>query len=952
MDSRLIYVQTEYSFLSSMITINKLINKAKENNITVLGIADTNMFGVLEFYTECIKNNIKPIIGLEIHIGDSNIVLYAKNYKGYQNLCRISTIISENNLNMDILNNFNNDLICIVDINNKSIYSKLEKIYKDIYISYSNIEDKDDKYSNLIYLPKVRCFEKDKDYLIYLESIKEGKIIDNYKLCDIYPKNDYNNKLLNKIIDSISIEINKDESLLPIYKVNNQKLYLKELCIKGLNKRLNNNIPKEYLERLQYELDVINDMDYNNYFLVVWDYVKYARKNNILMGARGSSVSSLVSYSLGITDIDPLKYNLLFERFLNKERITMPDIDIDFDNAKRENIINYLIEKYGKKSCLKIVTFSHLSSKQVIRDISKVMGYESYKIDLLSKELDEKKDLIQNKEKLGIKKILEQDDKLNEIYNISIKLEGIKRHYSIHAAGIVISNKELDNYIPISLYSDGSYITGCSMNYLEDLGLLKMDILGLKTLSIIDNVLNKIGNINFIDIDLNDKKTFDIFKEGLLEGIFQFETPGLKKVIMELKPNNIDDLIAVVALFRPGPMDNIPSYIKRKENTEKTDYINDTLESILKPTYGIIVYQEQIMQIANKMALYSMGEADILRRAMSKKKLDILEEEEQKFINNSINNGYKKEEAKQVYDLILKFANYGFPKSHSVQYAILGYKMAYLKANYPYEFMSSILTSSIGNVNKTKVFVNECKKLNISIEQPDINKSFLEYVNIDNKIYYSLSMIKGIGTNLCKEIINERKKPFENFFDFVSRMADKINKEALTNLIYANCFRDFNYNKKTLVENIDSAYNYAYLVKDTDKKLVMLPEIIKYDEYSKEEVIEFEKNIFGYYLSNHPVTRYYNERNGTNTSNLESYFDRNIEIILYLEYKKSIDTKTNEKMMFINASDEYGECELVVFPKQYIKYFDINVPSIYKIIGKVEKRLSKYQIVVYEIIKM
>ncbi|HOZ54373.1 MAG TPA: DNA polymerase III subunit alpha, partial [Bacilli bacterium] len=744
----------------------------------------------------------------------------------------------------------------------------------------------------------------------------------------------------------------KDETLLPIYKISNQRLYLKELCIKGLNKRLNNDIPKEYMDRLEYELNVINDMGFNNYFLVVWDYVKYARKNNILMGARGSAASSIVSYSLGITDTDPLKYNLLFERFLNKERITMPDIDIDFDNAKREDVVNYLIDKYGKKSCLKIVTFSHLSSKQVIRDVAKVMDYESYKIDLITKEFDEKKDLLENKGKLNIKKLLEQDNKLDNIYNIAIRLEGLKRHYSIHAAGIVISNKELDNYIPLVLYSDGSYITGCSMNYLEDLGLLKMDILGLKTLSIIDNILNKVGNINFIDIDLNDKKTFDIFKEGLLEGIFQFETPGLKKVIMELKPNTIDDLIAVVALFRPGPMDNIPSYIKRKEHKEKIDYINDTLEGILKPTYGTIVYQEQIMQIANKMASYSMGEADILRRAMSKKKLDILEGEEEKFLTNSINNGYKKEEAKKVYDLILKFANYGFPKSHSVQYAVLGYKMAYLKANYPYEFMSILLTSSIGNVNKTKAFVNECKKMNITIEQPNINKSSLEYNILDNKIYYSLSMIKGIGTNLCKEILCERAKPFNDFFDFVSRMYEKIDKDALTNLIYANCFRDFGYNKKTLVENIDSAYNYAYLIKDTDKKLVMIPEIEVHDEYTKEELIEFEKNIFGYYLNNHPVTKYNTERNGINTSTLEQYFDKNIEIILNLEYKKSIDTKNNEKMMFVDASDEYGECELVVFPKQYITYFDIKVPAVYKVIGKVEKRLSKYQIIAYQIVKM
>lgn len=949
MDSRLIYVQTEYSFLTSTITINKLINKAKEDNIKVLGIADINMFGVMEFYTECIKNNIKPVIGLEVNINDINIVIYAKNYEGYKNLCRISTIVSENNFNIDVLKKYSSNLICFISISNMELYKKLKQIFSDIYLTYSVLAEKNDKYDNLVFLPKTRSFKDDSDSLVYLESIKKGRLINDYKIADIYQEKDYNNKLLNRILNDVNIEIMKDETLMPIYEVSNQKLFLKELCKKGLSKRLNNDIPNNYKERLEYELNVINDMGYNNYFLIVWDYVKYARKSNILMGARGSAVSSLVSYSLGISDTDPLKYNLIFERFLNKERITMPDIDIDFDNTKREDIINYLINKYGKKSCLKIVTFSHLSSKQVIRDIAKVLDYESYKIDMLTKALDEKKDLIQNKDSNDIKNLLE-DSKINEIYNISIKLEGLKRHYSIHAAGVVISNKELDNYIPLSLYSDGSYITSFSMNYLEDLGLLKMDILGLKTLSIIDEVLNKI-NINYNDIPLDDKNTFNIFQEGLLEGIFQFETPGMKKTILELKPTNIDDLIALVALFRPGPMDNIPSYIKRKEYKEKTDYINKDLEEILSSTYGIIIYQEQIMQIASKMASYSMGEADILRRAMSKKKLDILESEESKFISNSIKNGYSNKEAKEVYDLILKFANYGFPKSHSVEYAILGYKMAYLKANYKLEFMSTLLTYSIGNVSKTKTIINECKKLNISIEMPDINLSSLKYEILDNKIYYSISMIKGIGINLCKEIINERIKPFEDFFDFVSRMNEKISKEQITNLIYAECFRSFNYNKKTLIESIDTAYNYAYLVKDTDSKLVNKPEIIKETEFTKEELINIEKDLFGYYLSNHPVTKYNLDRK-VNTNNIDKYFDNNVEIILNLEYKKTIDTKTNEKMMFIDASDEYGNCELVIFPKKYNTYFDIRVPNVYKVIGKVEKRLSKYQIIVYEIIHL
>ena len=949
-----LWIKTDYSILSSLIKIDDLIKTLLDNNITACAISDDNLYGAIEFYNKCRKNNIKPIIGLEVNL-EYTVLLYAKNYHGYQNLCNINTLISEEKLNNDNLIKYLSDLVIVLPYEYKDKIDELKLHSEDVFIGYSNKDQYVSIEGNKVYINKTLTLNKDdNEYLKYLYKIKDEEYTSNEDVSLKLKTGVEQKKDTIYLSNLCDLEIPKQDNLLPIYNDNkdfNATKYLTDLCIVGLKKRFNNNVLKEYVDRLKYELDIIIKMEFVDYFLVVWDYVKYAKKNNIMVNTRGSAASSLVSYSLGITDIDPIKYNLLFERFLNPERITMPDIDVDFDAEKRDQVIRYVEEKYGKKKVSGIITFSNLLAKQVIRDLGRVLDISTYKIDNLVKYFDDKKDLNYQLGNINVKRILDDDKDLNKLYDIAIHLEGLKRHTSVHAAGIIISSKNLTDYVPLHLNVDGSYLCGYTMNYIEDLGLLKMDFLGLKNLTVISNVLDKV-DIKFNDIPLDDKKTFELFINDNVDGVFQFESKGMRNFVRELKPDNIDDLIAAVALFRPGPMENIPHYVARKHKKEKITYIHPDLEDILKDTYGIIVYQEQIMLLASKMAGFTFGEADILRRAMSKKKEEILISMKDKFIKKSIDKGYDEKVATDVYNLILKFANYGFNKAHSVSYAIIGYKIAYLKANYPMEFMCEILNSSIGVLGKTKSLINECKRLNVEIEKPDINISGCEYIIKDDKLVYPLSLIKDIGTLTARNIENERLEngEYKSYLDFVKRCF-KQGKNVMRSIILSGALDSFNITRKTMIENLDEALNYAELCMDLDEDSVLKPELKEYEEYSKDELTKYELEIFGFYISNHPTSKYITDKSIT-TKVLDKYFDRNIEMILYFERKNEIDTKTKEKMMFITASDSYGNIELVMFPKTYTKYFNIPIPGIYKITGKVEKRYSKLQIVLYDIIKV
>lgn len=963
-----LYIKTENSLLNSMISIDKLIDFAKKNNIKSLTITDNNMYGVMEFYHKCLENEIKPIIGLEVIIENKKIILYCLNYDGYKNLIKIATSQSDNTLNYEFLSIHSDNLLCIVPYNSINIYLKLECIFKIIYKGYKNLEERKKlEGTNLIYINEILYLNKiDSIYYKYLVGIRDGVILEKvnynnlnylYTLDEI--KKMYPNDLENnyKITDLCNVKLEFHLNLLPVYEFDeniSSYEFLRKLSFDGLNKIFGRDIEKKYIDRLNYELDVINKMGFCNYFLVVYDYVNFAKKSGILVGpGRGSATSSLVSYCLNITTIDPIKYDLLFERFLNPERVSMPDIDIDFEYDRREEVIDYCRKKYGIKKTAPIITFGTLGAKQVIRDVARVMDIDLDIVDTLSKLLDSKQNLKENYLKnKKIKDLLNINKDLFNLYKISTKLEGLKRHKTIHAAGVVISNCDLDEVIPLDMHSDNFYITGYSMEYLEEIGLLKMDFLALKNLSIITDVIKQINasekvNLSFDNIPLDDEEAIKIFYNGYTLGIFQFESKGMINFIKKLKPNCFDDIVSSIALFRPGPMQNIDTYIRRKHLEEKVDYIHPDLENILSSTYGIIIYQEQIMQIAVKLAGFSLGEADILRKAMSKKKSDILLSKKEDFIYRSISRGYSKEISTKIFDFILKFAEYGFNKAHSVSYAIIAYKMAYLKSHYKEYFMKSLLTYVMGSELKTKDYIYECKLTQTHLLTPDINISENEYLISNHSLRYPLSGIKGIGNSISSIIIEERKKSkYLDIFDFVKRIYGKnINEKILQILNHAGCLKSLGINEKTFDLNIDLIVNYGEIgsLLDDDSLKPVLNEV---PEYSSKELMKNEFEVFGFYLSKHPVTEYKIKYNTVNLTDINNYFDKNIEIIVCIDKIKTIQTKSNEEMCFITGSDEIINIDIVLFPKIYEMYKNIKLNDILKINGKVERRFDQYQIVV------
>ena len=940
-------VKTSYSFLKSLNDIKKMVSYCKEKGIEACAICDCNMFGVMEFYKECIKNDIKPIIGMELTIDNGFVILYAKNYAGYQNLTRITYAMQDTPISLDILRKYCSDLICVTNL---SI-----DFYDDIYYGYTNSKDRDLN-KKCVYVPEILCLEKDDiKYLKYLDLIKKNKKLKDKEPFLIHSNCyfdfnsiDYENAYEIASKCNITFEVNKN--LFPKYECKNAKEYLFNLAKNGLFKRFDGKVTKKYYDRLLYELDVIDKNNFNDYFLVVFDYVRYAKKSGILVGpGRGSAASSLVAYSLGITDVDPIKYNLLFERFLNTQRITLPDIDIDFEANRRDEVVKYVMEKYGYNRAVGIITFTTLASKQVLRDVARVYDIDTHTIDRLVKYVHNNYSLDTCLSNKNLLLYLKENPKIDEIYRVAMKLEGLKRQYSIHAAGIIIGGDILSNYIPIIKYGN-FYISGYSMEHLEELGLVKMDFLSLKNLDTILSITKKIPNVNLKEIDLNDKKTLSIYTNALTGGIFQFESVGMKRFLSKLKVNSFDDIATALALYRPGPMDNIDLFIARREGRERVDYIHPDLEDILKPTYGIIIYQEQIMQIVRKMASYSYGEADILRRAMSKKKESIILAEKPKFIKGCLDNGYDERTATEVYDLILKFANYGFNKSHSVSYAITAYKMAFIKTYFLKYFIAGILTNSIGNTGKINIYVNRARKSLIKILPPDINESSNKFYAGKDGIRCPLSIINGVGTSISNDIISERENgKFTDPIDFIVRMSNKgINKKTISSLIYARAI-NFGYNKNTLIQNLDTILNYADIAKDAGMIETLKPEIILYDEYDKNELISLELKTIGFYLTEHPASKYRDDSIIVNTSNISDFFDKRIFMIVMISRLKETTTKNNDVMAFIVGSDEFGEVDLTCFPDVYKKFNNIKVGNIVKIFGRVEKRYDKYQVIINNI---
>ena len=965
-----LYVKTDYSLLSSLIKVDNLIKKLKEYNITSCGIVDNNLFGTMEIKNKFEKNGIKPIIGLEINIFLKEVLLYAENEDGYKNLIKIERAKQEENLSIDVLSKYKDNILCICnDIND---YKKLKPIFNNIFLGVKNKTEEElykKEVKDLVYVNKTLYLESfEYKYLPYVFMIRDGKTIsegiefiykDNYLYSDDELVNRVSSTVINntlKVGELCNITFSKN-LYMPKYTKEDSKEYLINLSKKGLLKRFNGNVSDIYKERLKKELDVIISMHFEDYFLVVYDFIKYAKKNNILVGpGRGSAAGSLVSYSLGITEVDPIKYDLLFERFLNKDRITMPDIDTDFPDLERDKVIEYVKEKYGEDCVSGIITFSTTASKQAVRDVGRVLNIPLKDIDYICKNMlfkEELKDTI--KRNKDISNMIKQDEKLKLLYTIVSLISNNKRHTSIHAAGIVISRKPILDIVPVYKNSDGINLTEYTMEYLEELGLIKMDFLGIKNLTIIENIIRDIKEnegieINFNDIPLNDKKVIELFANKDTTGIFQFESEGMKKFLTDLKPKTFNDICAAIALFRPGPASNIPSYIRRKEGKEKIDYLVDELKPILEETYGIIVYQEQIMKIANVMASYTLAEADILRRAMSKKKYDVLSHEEERFIKGSIENGYTKEKAKEVFDLILKFANYGFNKSHSVSYSIVAYKMAYLKYYYPKYFYGNLLSSVVGAESKTIEYLNEIKKAGIKILPPDVNKSLATSFKIEKEgIRFPLSSIRGVG-GVISFLIEEHKE-YKDIFDFMIKTYPKTSSsKVFESLVYSHALSSFGYNINTLINNEEKLFNYAELKIDIEGEIEK-PFITLYDELQQDELLEKEKEIFGFYLTSHKTEKFkLNNPNIKDVYDLKDYLNKNVDIIVNIDKIKEITTKKNEIMAFITGTDNTGSISITLFPDIYkLNISKLKKNNIVKVSGKVEKRFNEYQVIAQKI---
>ncbi len=960
-------VTTDYSLLKSMITIPKLALFLEKYNIFACGICDTNLFGVMEFYNTLKAKNIKPLIGLEIKIENITLYLYAKNYQGYQVLLKLNTKKEKEEITLEELIEKKENLNIILPYFEIENYKKLAEKLEKIYIGYTKEIEKNNANiltENLVFCPNIKAFtKKETEYLPLLEAIDLNESIKLIEKKDL-SKNSMEyavkeEKFLDKteeFVASCNVEILKKENYIPTYlKEGSSEEFLVALAKKGLQKRLKNERKEKYIKRLNYELSVIQNMGFVNYFLIVYDYVKYAKQNKILVGVgRGSAVGSLVSYCLGITDVDPLEYNLLFERFLNPERITMPDIDIDFEETRRDEVINYVKEKYGKENVANIMTFGTLKSKLALRSVGKSLEINQAIIDAFVNKIDIKKTLQENLQNKEILYYVEQNEDIKKMMLNSLKIEGLKKHISTHAAGVVISSVPLDTVIPIH-FNNGDLLTGVTMNYLEDLGLLKMDFLSISNLTIIRSVLELIEEntnqkLDINKIDLNDQSVLDLFTNANTIGIFQFESEGMKSFLRKLKPTKFLDLVAAMALYRPGPMDNIDTYIKRKEGKEKIEYLHPDLKDILEETYGIIVYQEQIMQILVLIGGFSFSEADIIRRAMSKKKKEIIEEYKEKFIIGARKKGYIENVVLKIYELIVKFADYGFNKSHSVSYALFGYQMAYLKTYYPIYYIANLLNLNIASTIKTKEYLGLAKKMGIKVLPPSVNKSELTYKIEGNTIRLPFEVIKGLGSEAGKVIVNNR--PYLDFFDFVKKTYGKsVTKKTIESLISAGAFLEIEENQNSLRKSIEKALKYAELSIGLEEDFILKPVLEESEKEREEEKRKKEYEVLGFYLSNHPSSRYIEEKI-MKLEHIEEYHNKHVECVVVVEKIKELTTKKGERMAFLTASDETDVGNFVVFAS-IMKYLqNVKIGDLILIEGRIARRYLEYQINVNKIEKI
>lgn len=979
-----LYGQTEYNILESSVKLDDYIAKAKEYGYEMLSITDSNLYGHLKFYNLCLKNNIKPLIGLKLPVlssdNENNFLLaYAINDIGYQALLKLSTLmkLEDKVFSLDELSYYQG--LIFISTDESDIYRLAlnadELILEETLTRYQNklnfgvgltlnspanlhagtiLRDLSHELGYKIY-PLIQTLYLDRnDREVYEALSSIGK--NNIKKGEYFFKNKleleeefylFDEVFINlaDLVSKVDVTIKPVLVSLPKYPNTNGMLshiYLKQMTEKGLVRRFQKAHAANfdaYARRLDHELTVIHEMGYDDYFLIVWDFVRFAKKSGIMVGpGRGSAAGSLVAYCLGITNVDPIRYNLFFERFLSKERVTMPDIDMDFPDDRRDEVITYVRDLYGKGRVCNISTFGTFQLKSSLRDLGKVLGLESKEIDVIVKiaaSTDDYERLISS---------YQTNEKISKLFRIAKKIENLPRHISTHAAGIILSNDQLVSNVPLQKGLSGLYQSQLEASDLAYLGLLKIDFLGLRNLNTISQVVKEIpglDNITIQDIPLDNKKTYELLSKGDTLGVFQLESAGIKQFLKNLKPNCFEEIVAVLSLYRPGPMAYIDDYIKRSRGA-KFSYIDKALEPILKETYGIIVYQEQIMQIAHNYAGLSLGEADLLRRAVSKKDKQSLDANRLRFVSAATKLGHNENIANQIYDLIVRFADYGFNKSHAVAYAMVSYHMAYFKANYFSIFMAKLLNSVLGNTTTIVSYLDYAKVRGLSILKPDINKSTTEFIASENHLIFPLQGVYGVGQTAALEILKERiNGPFKSFSDFKNRVKT-INQKMLESLIFAGAFDAFGLTKKEMIEKSDNLIDvFEQSIPESERI------IVKQSEYDYEFLKENEQKVLGFnieYNSFKDADKLRNKHQAVFLS--KKYLGKTINVIVEFTEIKEITTKKGEKMLVGKIYDEKIELNMVIFPRVYENYMNQVKPScIYLIKGKIvyDNEREQYQ---------
>jgi len=1010
---------SHYSLLDGLPKIPQLVNRAKELGMPAIALTDHGaMYGIVEFYQQCKKAGIKPILGMEAYLAHGSrtervsraeakpyhLVLLAKNLTGYHNLLKLTSIAHlegfyyKPRIDWEVLEKYHDGLIALsaclqgeipknVITGNENQTRELIKKYRDLfgegnfYLELQHhpqipeqaiVNDALIKFGKELNIPLVATNDSHylnpedaeaQDIMICIQTKKKQTDTDRLSMLgeDFSLKtpekmsNDFShapeaieNTL--KIAEDCNVEIELGKILLPHFELpagQTDNDFLKKLCEEGLGKRYGENIPQSTRDRLDYELSVIKKTGYASYFLIVQDFVTWAKNNGIIVGpGRGSAAGSLVSYLTQITNIDPIKFELMFERFLNPERVSMPDIDLDFADSRREEVINYVAGKYGADHVAHIITFGTMAARNAIRDVGRVLDLSYGFCDRLAKMIPMFATLEQALEQIPeLRQSYDEDPQTHNLIELAKKLEGVARHSSTHACGVLITPDPLDEHVPIQKAGgdDQTIISQYSLHPVEDLGLLKMDFLGLKNLTIIETALEIIKKttgkeIIMDNLPLNDQASFKLLKKGQTTGVFQLESSGMRRYLIQLEPSNIEDIIVMISLYRPGPMEFIPEYISGKKNPERIVYLHEKLKPILGKTYGIAVYQEQVMEIARNLASFSYGQADVLRKAVGKKIKALLDEQEEKMIAGMIKNDISEDIAKKIWEFIVPFARYGFNRAHAASYAMIAYQTAYLKANFPTQFMAALMTSDLQNTDRIALEIAECKKMGIEVLPPDINESYTIFTMVvaeetqkRPRIRFGLAAIKNVGENITKSIIRERKAngPFKTLEDFLTRVKDKdLNKKSMESLIKTGAFDRFE-NREKLLHNLEKLLKFNHDQVEAGNKINLFTSsglsgtqsVLKLEpapETDQSARCQWEKDLLGLYLSEHPLDKLKSSlpTDRTMLSSLGSlHEDTVIKTAGSVQKIKRTITKNNEAMLFATLADESGSVELLVFPK-------------------------------------